>query len=86
MKKAAAERRRLPAYYYNSRSRYYAKFYGLPGLWLANALWIVGWLIAGLRETIGQKEPHAAKSAWRDIWIGSVPVSHSGSSAGEMSQ
>ncbi len=70
VKSQAAERKRLPAYYYRSRARYYSKFYGLTGFWLANALWSVGRLIAAVRETVGHKKPHAAHAAWRDIWIG----------------
>ncbi len=72
VKSAAAVRKRLPAYYYASRARYYAKFYGLPGLWAANLLWGLGRAIAGLRELVGHKQPHAAEAAWRDIWIGST--------------
>jgi N-acetylglucosaminyl-diphospho-decaprenol L-rhamnosyltransferase len=70
VKSSAAARKRLPAYYYHSRSRYYSKFYGLMGLWLANLLWSIGRLISAFRELIGHKQPHTAHAAWRDIWIG----------------
>jgi GT2 family glycosyltransferase len=84
VKKSAAARKRLPAYYYASRSRYYAKFYGLPGLWAANALWLLGRLVAILRESVGHKEPHAAASAWRDIWIGSATPAREWESTAEV--
>ena len=65
----AAERKRRPRYYYASRSRYFAKFYGLPGLWLANLLWLAGRTIALLRETLGSKPRHSCDEEWRDVWI-----------------
>jgi len=61
-------RRRRPTYYYASRARYFAKFYGMPGLWLANALWAAGRLIALARELVGNKQPHACKKEWLDVW------------------
>lgn len=61
-------RQRLPAYYYASRSRYFAKFYGKMGLWLANLCWLVGRMISYLREVVGNKTPHTCKDEARDIW------------------
>jgi hypothetical protein len=76
VKAAMAARKRPPAYYYASRSRYFVKFYGQAGLWLANICWLLGRGIAGLRELVGNKRPHACESAWRDIWIGAASVDH----------
>jgi N-acetylglucosaminyl-diphospho-decaprenol L-rhamnosyltransferase len=70
VKKAIAARKRPPAYFYASRSRYFAKRYGRAGLWLVNVSWLVGRAIAGLREVFGNKKPHICEGAVRDIWIG----------------
>ncbi|HJW75160.1 MAG TPA: glycosyltransferase family 2 protein [Thermoleophilia bacterium] len=50
----ADQRSRAPRYYYEARARYFAKFYGRHGLWLANALWHVGRLVAFPRELLGR--------------------------------
>lgn len=68
VKGAQAQRRRLPSYYYASRTRYFAKFMGRPGLLAANLLWSTGRLTAGARELCGKKAPHNCQSAFRDIW------------------
>lgn len=67
VKSAASQRKRLPAYFYASRSRYYATSFGRPGLWLANALWLTGRAISWLRERLG-RGTHIAEKASRDIW------------------
>jgi N-acetylglucosaminyl-diphospho-decaprenol L-rhamnosyltransferase len=61
-------RQRLPAYYYTSRSRYFAKFYARMGLWLANLCWLAGRTISYLREVVGNKTPHTCKDEVKDIW------------------
>jgi len=69
VKKLTAARKRRPKYLYASRARYFAKFYGRAGLWVANVLWVIGRGIALARELIGRKKPHACEMQWRDIWI-----------------
>ena len=64
-----ASRGRRPAYYYASRSRYFAKYYGRLGLVCANLLWIAGRSISLLRELSGHKKPHVCERESRDIWI-----------------
>ena len=59
---------RKPNYYYESRAKYFAKFYGITGLWLANILWELGRLISLFRELLGNKKPHTRKYEWLDIW------------------
>lgn len=68
VKQRAAERRRLPAYYYHSRARYFATYYGRAGLVAANLAWWTGHLIARIRELLHTKEPHASEGAGRDVW------------------
>jgi N-acetylglucosaminyl-diphospho-decaprenol L-rhamnosyltransferase len=77
--------RRRPRYYYESRSRYFAKSYGTTGLWMTNILWTAGRGVSLFREIIGRKRPHTCAQEWRDIWTnalwprgnGSLPALHS---------
>ena len=48
--------RRPPRYFYEARSRYYAKHYGMRGLLLANAAWNAGRCIAWSREAVGTEK------------------------------
>ncbi len=68
VKEMTLNRRRRPEYFYASRARYFAKFYGVGGLWLTNLLWTAGRGVALLRETVGHKQPHTCQSEVRDIW------------------
>ena len=63
-----ASRQRPRSYLYQSRSRYFAKFYGRTGLWLANGCWLLGLGVARLREWVGDKEPHTCDYMEQDIW------------------
>ena len=70
VKAATKARKRRPAYFYQARARYFAKFYGgTIGLWVANVGWSFGRIIALLRELIGNKQPHTVAYEARDIWI-----------------
>jgi hypothetical protein len=55
----------------------------LSGLWLANVFWLIGRLVAGLRELTGYKKPHVPKAAWRDIWIGAATRARQAALLGE---
>ena len=68
VKSLGAEKKRRPIYWYESRSRYYAKYYGRPGLWLANGLWWAGRSISWARERFGRRPPHVCEREWLDIW------------------
>jgi len=69
VKEAVTNRKRPRAYLYASRSRYFAKFYGFYGLWLANIMWLLGRGVAGFRELVGNKRPHTCERAEQDIWM-----------------
>ncbi|MDP1699404.1 MAG: glycosyltransferase family 2 protein [Aestuariivirga sp.] len=60
--------KRLPRYYYASRTRYFRLCYGVAGPTLANIGWSVGRIISKTREAFGAKEPHLPGMAWKDIW------------------
>ncbi len=67
----SSHRRRGPRYFYEARARYFAKYYGRGGLWLANILWSVGRLVSLLRQLLGRPAAHRSWEAV-DIWINSV--------------
>jgi N-acetylglucosaminyl-diphospho-decaprenol L-rhamnosyltransferase len=69
VKAATRERRRLPRYYYESRARYFAKHYGVAGLWLTNALWSAGFLIAQIKRALGGRADHLCEGEFADNWI-----------------
>jgi GT2 family glycosyltransferase len=71
-KQLVAELKRRPRYWYISRSRYFAKYYGRLGLWSANVLWWCGRCISLARELVGNKEPHTCQREWLDIWINAI--------------
>lgn len=68
VKAAISNRKRPPQYFYASRSRYFAKFYGKTGLWAANLLWIAGRSLSLAREWVGNKSPHTCDREAIDIW------------------
>jgi N-acetylglucosaminyl-diphospho-decaprenol L-rhamnosyltransferase len=63
-----SQAKRLPKYYYASRTRYFRLRYGIVGPTLANLAWCCGRVISKTRETLGKKERHLPENAWRDIW------------------
>jgi N-acetylglucosaminyl-diphospho-decaprenol L-rhamnosyltransferase len=70
--------KRLPEYYYASRTLYFRLRYGVAGPTIANLSWCLGRLISKSRETFGKKKPHLPRMAWRDIWTNwSSPLSNS---------
>ncbi|MEM6650095.1 MAG: glycosyltransferase family 2 protein [Pseudomonadota bacterium] len=70
VKKLSKSKKRLPTYYYESRSRYYQLHYGKAGLWFANMLWYGERLIAYARFLAFQKPNPVCQKAAQDIWRG----------------
>lgn len=63
-------RKRLPRYYYESRTRYFYQLYGHSGLLVANLLWSLGWGISLLRQLVSSSfRSPVSEAQWRDIWI-----------------
>jgi len=69
---AVEELRRRPAYYYRSRARYLAKYYGRTGPWRANLCWHIGRSVSLAREAVGNKARHTSFREGTDIWHGSL--------------
>lgn len=68
----AEERKRLPAYYYASRTRFLYQKSGLVGLWLANLAWHLGRVISVARPLFGKPRSSSIYGEPRDIWTNSV--------------
>lgn len=70
VKSLASLRKRLPRYYYESRTRYFYLLYGRLGLLAANLWWTVGWMISSLRSLLQRRfQSPNCEAQWRDIWI-----------------
>lgn len=72
VKALAKARRRLPPYYYASRTRFFRQAYGPLGPVLANLMWGAGRLIAQMRRLTGRAVPAASASEARDIWTNAL--------------
>lgn len=64
-----ADTRRRPRYYYESRARYFSRYYGTLGLWAANALWLLGRSIRIGRAVAARRTAPSRAGEARDIWI-----------------
>lgn len=63
-------RKRLPAYYWRSRTRFLRQAHGPLGPLLGNLMWGLGRGVAHLRLLTGRGVPPANEREWRDIWTG----------------
>jgi N-acetylglucosaminyl-diphospho-decaprenol L-rhamnosyltransferase len=72
VKAPAAARRRLPSYYYASRSRFLAQAHGRAGLIAANLAWHAGRALARIRPLLGKPVPQAAEREARDLWTNAL--------------
>jgi N-acetylglucosaminyl-diphospho-decaprenol L-rhamnosyltransferase len=68
VKQRAIERKRLPRYYYASRTRYLYLAYGWVGLTLANTLWLLGRGVSRCRELFERRGTGVPEKQWLDIW------------------
>lgn len=68
VKSAIKSRKRPPAYYYASRTRFFAKKYGPLGPILANFAWHVGRVAARLRLIKGETTPQTCHRQGPDQW------------------
>jgi hypothetical protein len=68
VKALARARKRLPRYYYSSRTRFFYQRYGVVGPWAANLLWTLGHGIAQVRRLAGRRTNNVIAAEWRDVW------------------
>lgn len=70
VKTLQAAKKRLPDYYWRSRTRFLRQAHGPAGPLLGNLAWIAGRTIAQVRRLTGRPVPPAHEHEWRDIWTG----------------
>jgi len=59
---------RQPSFYYESRTRYFIKYYGRLGWLMANLFWTTGRFISILKEQLFNRPGASPIGAWKDIW------------------
>ncbi|MGF1544351.1 MAG: glycosyltransferase family 2 protein [Parvularculaceae bacterium] len=69
VKSLMREKKRPPAYFYASRTRYFRKSFGPLGPTLANLAWTAGRAVAHVRLLVGRPVPRACARQARDQWI-----------------
>ena len=72
VKALAKAKKRMPGYYYASRSRFFHHAYGRGGPIAANLAWTAGRLLAQTRRLFGRGVPDAVEAEARDIWINAL--------------
>ncbi len=70
VKEMQAARKRLPPYFWRSRTRFLRQAYGSLGPIRGNLAWLLGRLIAHARFLLGKPVPKSHDREWRDIWMG----------------
>ncbi len=68
VKAMAKAKKRMPTYYWRSRTRFLRQACGPWGPLLGNLGWIGGRMIAHARRLVGKPVPQANEAEWRDIW------------------
>jgi N-acetylglucosaminyl-diphospho-decaprenol L-rhamnosyltransferase len=68
VKEQARLKKRVPKYFYESRTRYFYQSYGWLGLAAANLLWLMGRLVSGTRQVLGRSDKATIEGQWLDIW------------------
>ncbi|HEX8988532.1 MAG TPA: glycosyltransferase family 2 protein [Rhodocyclaceae bacterium] len=68
VKERARQRKRLPRYFYESRTRYFRQTWGPLGPMLANLMWLMGRSVAMARQLFGRTDKAAIERQWLDIW------------------
>lgn len=69
VKAQARALKRLPAYYYSSRTRFLYQAHGWAGLLAANLAWHLGRIVAGVKRLAGGAPHLVSDHEARDIWI-----------------
>ena len=68
VKERTRQKRRLPKYFYESRSRFFFQLYGRSGLTAANLMWWLGRAVSKTRQILGRSDKAAIERQWLDIW------------------
>lgn len=70
VKQMQAAKKRLPAYFWRSRTRYLRQAHGVAGPLMGNLAWMLGRLIAQARRLTGRGVPPIHEGEWGDMWTG----------------
>lgn len=72
VKSSTAALKRRPSYFYESRTRYLRKHYGLAGAVAANGLWSLGAGLQQARKAVGhmRSDGNICEREWLDNWTG----------------
>jgi hypothetical protein len=68
VKEMQAAKKRMPAYYWRSRTRFLRQAHGPLGPLLGNLAWGLGRGVAQTRRLVIKPVPRAHEAEWRDIW------------------
>ncbi|HUX90620.1 MAG TPA: glycosyltransferase family 2 protein [Gallionellaceae bacterium] len=68
VKEQTRKKRRVPKYFYESRTRFFYQTYGWLGLTAANLLWWLGRIVSGTRQLLGRPDKTVVERQWLDIW------------------
>jgi N-acetylglucosaminyl-diphospho-decaprenol L-rhamnosyltransferase len=68
VKEQTRKKKRVPKYFYESRTRYFYQTYGWLGLTTANLLWWQGRIVSGTRQLLGRPDKAVVEGQWLDIW------------------
>ena len=68
VKEQTRKKKRVPKYFYESRTRYFYQTYGWLGLTAANLLWWQGRIVSGTRQLLGRPDKAVVEGQWLDIW------------------
>jgi GT2 family glycosyltransferase len=63
---------RIPAYWYDSRRRYFAKNHGVLYTYLTDATWVVGYILWEIRRFIQRKPNHHPPNYFGDFILNSI--------------
>jgi len=69
---ATAQRRRFPAYWFESRRRYFANTHGLPKAKLVDMVAIIASSLGWIKKTISRQNDRIVPHLVRDLWHYSV--------------
>ncbi len=69
VKEKTRQKKRLPRYFHESRTRFFYQSYGWFGLTAANLMWWIGRLVSKSRQVLGRSDKAAIERQWLDIWI-----------------
>ncbi|WGL15258.1 glycosyltransferase family 2 protein [Microbulbifer bruguierae] len=70
VKKNGNNQKRIPAYFYRSRSRYFTIRGGKAVLLAANIAWCVGRVLRSVKRIGGRGAGRSIPSEWKDLWLG----------------